>query len=161
MNNTNYTTSFTVEQSPEEVFRAIANARGWWSQAIEGDTDRLGAVFAYHFKDLHRCRLKVVELTPNQKIVWEVLENHFTFTKDKTEWTGTKISFEITQKDRRTEVRFVHIGLVPECECYNACSEGWRTYINESLRRLITTGRGQPNVGDAVTGSEEALAEHR
>ncbi len=45
MSDQNYTTSFTVDQSPEEVFAAINNVRGWWSQAIEGSTDKLGAEF--------------------------------------------------------------------------------------------------------------------
>ena len=157
MKNENFTTSFTVDQSPAEVFAAVKNVRGWWSHAIEGDTDELGAVFAYHFKDLHRCRIKIVEFVPNQKVVWQVLENHFSFTQDTTEWTGTKISFEVREKNGKTEVRFTHIGLAPHYECYKACSEGWETYINGSLRSLITTGKGQPNLGDAVTQSERRL----
>ena len=158
MNNKNYTTSLTVNESPEEVFNAINNVRGWWSQEIDGETDKLGAVFAYQFKDIHRCQLKIVEFIPNQKVVWQVLENHFNFTEDRTEWVGTKITFEISQRSGKTEIRFTHVGLVPQYECYNACSDGWRTYINGSLRKLITTGAGQPNVGEAITAGERALS---
>jgi hypothetical protein len=50
-----YQVSFLVKNSPEEVFDAINNVRGWWSQAIEGDTDRPGASFHYHYQDVHRC----------------------------------------------------------------------------------------------------------
>jgi len=46
--NHNYTASFTVDQSPEEVFGAINNVRGWWSEEIEGITDKLGAKFKFH-----------------------------------------------------------------------------------------------------------------
>jgi hypothetical protein len=43
MNNQNFTAAFSVDQSPEEVFDAINNARGWWSEEIDGRTDKLGA----------------------------------------------------------------------------------------------------------------------
>jgi hypothetical protein len=45
MSGQNYTTTFTVDQTPEEVFRAVANVRRWWSEEITGDTDKLGAEF--------------------------------------------------------------------------------------------------------------------
>jgi hypothetical protein len=53
--------------------------------------------------------------------------------------------FEIKSKDGKTELRFTHIGLVPTFECYGGCSGAWGFYINDSLRSLITTGKGAPN----------------
>src|SRR5687767_9101302 len=138
MTEQNYTTSFTVDKTPEEVFNAINNVRGWWSQEIEGDTDKVGAVFYYHYRDIHRCTLKVIELLPGKKVVWRVLHNDFNFTKDKTEWNNTEIVFEIAKQGDQTEVKFTHVGLTPVYECYNACSEGWATYILSSLKNLIT-----------------------
>jgi hypothetical protein len=157
--NQNYTTTFTVDQTPAAVFNAINNVRGWWSQAVEGDTDKVGTVFYYHYQDLHRCTVKITELTPAKKVAWHVLFNYFSFVDDKTEWTGTDVVFEIAPKGDKTEVRFTHIGLVPTYECYGACSDGWGNYINNSLWSLITTGKGQPNVGEAVTDSERVLSE--
>lgn len=156
--NQSYTATFTVDQTPAEAFTAINNVRGWWSQAIEGDTDKLGAVFYYHYQDIHRCTFKITEFVPGQKVVWHVLQNYFNFVQDKTEWTGTDVVFELTQKDDQTEVRFTHVGLMPAYECYPVCSDGWGTYINGSLRSLMTAGQGQPNVGEAITASERALS---
>jgi hypothetical protein len=85
------------------------------------------------------------------------VENYFAFTEDKREWTGTDIVFTIAKQGDKTEVHFTHVGLVPTNECYPVCSDGWGTYINGSLLSLITTGTGQPNVGEAITESERAL----
>jgi hypothetical protein len=158
MNNHNFTTHFTVEQTPDAAFAAITNVRGWWSQAINGPTDTAGGEFDYRFQDVHRCRIRVTDLIPGRKVVWLVLDNYFSFTQDETEWTGTTIVFDISRTGDGTEVRFTHEGLVPEYECYHACTEGWSTYINKSLRALIETGKGDPNVGDPMTGTERALA---
>lgn len=142
---TDYTTSFTVDQSPQQAFAAINNPRAWWSQAIEGDTDQPGAVFDYHYQDVHRAKFKITEFVPDKKVVWHVVENHFNFIQDETEWVDTDIVFEITSKGDQTEVRFTHIGLVPAYECYDVCANAWGSYITRSLRDLITTGKGQPN----------------
>ena len=142
--NQNFNITILVEQTPKEVFNAINNVCGWWSEEIEGSADKLNAEFLYHYKDVHICKMKIVEFIPNEKVVWLVLDNHFSFTKDETEWKGTKISFEISKKENQTQLVFTHIGLVSEYECYDVCREGWTNYINNSLYSLITSGKGSP-----------------
>ncbi len=144
-----FTTALVVDQTPEEVFNAINNVRGWWSEEIEGRTDKLNEEFDYHYKDIHISKMKLIEVIPNEKIVWLVMDNYFDFTKDKKEWTGNKIIFEITEKDNKTHLRFTQMGLVPEYECYDVCHDGWTHYINNSLRNLIATRKGQPNAAES------------
>lgn len=145
MSSTNFTTAFAVDQSPEDAFDAITNVRGWWSGQIDGDTDKLGAEFTYRYQDVHYSKQEITELVPNKKVVWRVLDAYLDFTEDPAEWKGTEITFEVARKDDQTEVRFTHLGLVPEFECYDSCSTAWGFYINSSLRNLITTGQGTPN----------------
>ena len=145
MTTKDFTTTILVDNTPEEVFDAINNVRGWWSEEIDGSTDKLNSEFDYHYEDVHRCKIKIIELVPNKKVVWSVLDNYFKFTKDKSEWKGTKIIFEIAEKDNKTEMRFTHHGLVPAYECYEICRDAWTGYIQKSLRNLITAGKGQPN----------------
>jgi hypothetical protein len=145
MTNQDFTTTFSVEQSPEKVFNAITNVRGWWSEEIEGATDKLGAEFIYRYEDVHRCKMKITEFVPGERIVWLVLDNYFNFTEDKTEWKGTQVIFEVLRKGDQSEIRFTHSGLVPEYECFQVCSNAWSSYINGSLRSLITTDKGKPN----------------
>ena len=84
-----------------------------------------------------------------------VLDSYLSFVEDKTEWNGTKITFDISKKGDKTEVRFTHLGLVPEYECFENCSSAWGFYINRSLRNLITTGKRQPNPTEEA-GEERA-----
>jgi hypothetical protein len=157
--NQHYTATFTVDQTPEEAFAAINNIRGWWSQAIEGDTNKLGAEFEYHYQDVHRCTFRITEFVPGKKVVWHVLDNYFNFVKDKNEWIGTDVVFEIAKKDDKTEVHFTHVGLVPVYECYDVCSNAWSSYITGSLRNLITTGKGQPNPIEEIVSKARHMSD--
>jgi hypothetical protein len=145
MNNQNFTTTILVDQTPKQAFDAINNVRGWWSENIEGGTEKLNDEFTYEVKDLHRCRMKLTEVIPDKKVDWLVLDNYFSFVKDQNEWKGTKVSFDISKQGEKTQIRFAHIGLVPEFECYEICENAWSDYINNSLRNLIATGKGTPN----------------
>ena len=142
-----FTTTLVVDQSPEEVFKAINNVKGWWSEGVKGGTEELNDDFTYRHKEFHYSKQQLVEVVPNEKVVWLITDSTINFVENKSEWTGTRVSFEITRKGDKTEIRFVHRGLVPELECYDACSGGWNYYL-PSLLSLITTGKGTPDPKD-------------
>lgn len=146
MNNQDFTTSFLVDQTPQEVFDAINNVRGWWSGEIKGTTGTIGSEFTYSYKDVHRSKQKITELIPGKKIVWYVTDAYLSFVPDKDEWKGTRIIFEITKKGDKTEVRFTHSGLTPKFVCYGDCSNAWEKLINDNLRGLIVSGKAQDDV---------------
>jgi hypothetical protein len=145
MKNKSYSNSFLTDKSPEEAFQAISNFRGWWSEEIEGNTDQLGETFFYHYKEVHLCKLKLTTATPNQKLVYDVTDNHFSFTSDPTEWKGTKLVFDISTENGKTKVTITHEGLTPEDECYEICHESWNNYFSNSLFNLLENGKGYPN----------------
>src|SRR5579872_7473800 len=92
-----FSTSIVVDQSANDVFQGVNNVRGWWSENIEGSTDRLDAEFLYGYKDVHVSKMKIVEWVPNRRVVWLVLENQFNFTGDRNEWKGNRIVFDISE----------------------------------------------------------------
>src|SRR5947209_895153 len=118
MSEPSYTTSITVDSTPAEVFAAITDVRGWWSEEVEGSTDRVGAEFRYRGHDdadtvEHLATIRVDELVPGRRVVWRVLDNSMSFIDDQTEWVDTEIRFDISAQDGGTTVRFTHAGLVP------------------------------------------------
>ena len=150
MNDQSYRTTLVVQTTPDQAFEAINDVRGWWSQDVDGRTDTVGAEFAYRGNqdgvNVHRARIRVTELVPGQRVVWHVLDNWMSFIDDQSEWKGTEIRFELSARDGGTQVRFTHVGLTPAYECFDVCRDAWGTYVNESLRRLIETGVGQPTL---------------
>lgn len=146
MDTQNFTTTLLVDQTPREVFNAITNVRGWWSEEIEGATSQLNDEFIYQVKDVHYSKMKIIEVIPDKTVVWFVTYNYLNFVKDKSEWTGTKVRFEISQQGNKTQLLFTHEGLVPAFECYDVCSPAWTQYVQKSLLSLITTGKGHPNM---------------
>jgi hypothetical protein len=143
---TSFSTTILVDQTPAEAYAAINNVRGWWSEDIDGPTDTEGGEFTYHNDPTHRCTIRVWELVPGARVVWIVVDNVFDFTEDETEWNDTEVRFDIVPRGDETEIRFSHIGLVPDYECFDVCSGAWDFYINTSLRGLIRTGEGLPNL---------------
>ena len=145
MNQENFTTSILVDKDPAAAFDAIKNFRAWWSEEIEGNTDQLNETFFYHYKDVHLSKIKLIEVIPEKKLVYQVIDNQFNFTKDKSEWINTKLVFDLIPEGGKTKIVFTHEGLVPAYECYNVCHDAWSGYIQGSLKSLITIGIGKPN----------------
>jgi hypothetical protein len=143
-----HTVELVLHRTPQEVYDAVGNVRGWWSESVVDDTASAGAEWDYRYQDVHSCRIRVAEAVPGERVAWEVLENHFTFTADPREWVGTRIVFEIAPSGDGTVLTFTHEGLVESHECYGVCVQGWDFYVGESLRELVETGRGRPSTFD-------------
>ncbi|MGK9126298.1 SRPBCC domain-containing protein [Olivibacter sp. SA151] len=149
--NKSFSTTLVVNAKPQEVFKAVNNVRGWWSENINGDTDKLHSEFSYHYQDVHRAKMKITEMVPNEKVVWHVLDNYFKFAQEKTEWKDTYVIFELSEKDGKTTLRFTHQGLVPAYECFQICHDAWTHYVQNSLKDLILTGKGSATPRDDET----------
>ena len=146
MEQQDFTTSILVDQTPMEAFDAINNVRAWWPGEIEGNTTKLDDEFIYRYKKIHYSKQKLLEVIPGNKVVWLVTDSSLNFVENKTEWTGTKIIFEISKNNNKTWVRFTHQGLIPQYECFDSCSNAWSDIIKNGLRNLITTGTGKASL---------------
>lgn len=150
-----FTMTLLVDQTPREVFNAVTNVRGWWSEGIKGGTEKLNDEFLFEVEGVHRSRQKLIEVVRDRRVVWLVTDSDMSFLRDRSEWTGTKVVFEIDRYGDMTKLTFTHQGLSPEVECYDACAPAWTEYVRHSLFRLITTGQGDPNLEGRLTAALE------
>jgi hypothetical protein len=143
MNQQNYQSSIAADFTPSEAFESIGRVNEWWSKNIEGSAEKLNDVFTVHFGETF-VTFKVTESIPGKKIAWHVTDCFLPWLKDKTEWNGTTVMFEISALGHNTQVTMTHIGLVPEIECFEGCKLGWDKYFKGSLFKLLTEHAGVP-----------------
>jgi activator of Hsp90 ATPase-like protein len=146
MKKQDYTAIIAVNATPQKAFNAINSVTKWWTDDLQGSSQKPGDEFTVTFGDMHVSTQKLIEVIPDKKVVWLVTYSKLSFIEDKGEWTNTKISFEIIDNDNKTEIHFTHYGLVPEAECYNSCTKGWDYFIKGSLFKLLTQGKGTPGL---------------
>ncbi|OOG71126.1 SRPBCC domain-containing protein [Algoriphagus sp. A40] len=144
MEKSDFSLTLLSNQSPEEVFKAITDVRTWWSgfysEKFEGNSKNLHDEFSFRTGDgIHYSKHKLIEVIPNKKVVWLVTDSKLDFLEHKTEWTGTKVVFEISIKGDETQLIFTHKGLSPESECYGACAPAWTQYLEQKLRPMINS----------------------
>ncbi len=142
--NEHYTATISVDQTPDQVFAAITDVRGWWNQNIVGGTADLDDEFVFSDQGIRFSQFRLTEVVPGARVVWKLLDSYLGFVADHDEWTNTRVIFDIAATAEGTTVHFTHEGLTAAGECFEACSRGWDFYIYKSLPMLITTGTGDP-----------------
>jgi hypothetical protein len=152
MRTNHFHTIISVDATAAEAFRCINDVTKWWTENVEGDSHRLNDEFTVQFADVHYSRQRLVELVPDRKVVWLINDSRLNFVSNKNEWNNHRIVFEIITDNNQTQVHFTQIGLVPEIECYDACSNAWSQYIQQSLFNLITKGKGNPEKKETKKG---------
>lgn len=137
-----YTTTINVARPTMDVFNAINQVTKWWSEDFEGSCAQVNDVFIINHAGLHYSKQKVIEFIPATKIVWLVTESKLDWLKkNKDEWTGTRMIFEIIGDGKEASLAFRHEGLGPDKACYETCKKGWDIVIDRWLRHFILFGQ--------------------
>lgn len=142
----NYSNEIDVNASPESVYQALTKfIPQWWSAHFEGVSDKEGRIYTVRFGDSIYKTFEVTQLQPDEKVVWVVKDSVIDIPelKNKTEWIGTTINWEIEDRNDSTLLRLTHIGLTPRIECYDICQAGWAQFLS-SLKAFTETGEGTP-----------------
>lgn len=138
----NFTFSFESSKTPDVIFELLLDVQKWWvglyDEKIEGASHQIGDEFSFNAGGgLHYSKQRLVEISPNKKIEWLVVDSKLSFLKDESEWTNTKICFEIYKEKDKTIVSFTHDGLVSEIECFEQCSSAWTQYLQKLKLKLM------------------------
>jgi len=128
---------FHINGPKEEVYNALTSIDGlsnWWTVQTSGEASLNGAL-EFRFGELGCNKMKITALKPGELVKWECIDG-------PGDWIGTKISFQLDEKDGKTRVRFEHAGWKEENDFFGACSFSWGRYM-ESLRQLCQAGKGE------------------
>jgi hypothetical protein len=134
------TETIEVSQPPPSVFSRLKDLSRWWGGPdLATGAAEAGDEFTIIHGDTHYSRQRVTQVVPDTRIVWLDTESRLNWLQnDKSEWTVTKMIFEITAENDSTRLRFTHEGLPPGKESYARCAEGWAMVITEWLFDFIT-----------------------
>ena len=133
--------SFQSSKSSREIYKLLLQLEKWWTgfygESITGQCQKLGDEFEFLAGGgAHYTKQKLIELVPNEKIAWEVIDCNLRFVKEHEEWMGTKIYFQIQDLGSSRKITFKHLGLTPNFECYGSCSGAWTEYM-EALKSKL------------------------
>jgi hypothetical protein len=144
MKNQDYHASMVAKITPKEALDEISRVTDWWGKHFEGRSQKINDVFTVRFGSGDMYKMRVSELIPDTKIVWEVVDSFKTGVKDATEWTGTKILWEVSEQKDGIRIDMTHLGMNPDIECYGVCTQGWDYLLQKSLLKLLTENKGNP-----------------
>ncbi len=83
MKEQDYTVSITVNATAQEAFNSINSVSKWWTENLEGSSQKLNDEFTVRFGDVHYSKQNLVEVVPDKKVVWLVTDSKLNFLKDK------------------------------------------------------------------------------
>ena len=139
-----------IKSSPDEVYKALTTREGlagWWTHDTQGE-GKVGGSLKFRFTvggtEIGGFDMKVLELQPARRVLWQVVGG-------PGEWIGTKISWELKQEGEYSIVLFKHLDWKEPVEFMHHCSTKWAIFLM-SLKSLVETGKGAPSPDDVQIG---------
>jgi uncharacterized protein YndB with AHSA1/START domain len=131
-----------IEAQPRDVYSALTTRdrlAGWWTGEVEGRSE-IGSAIHFGFGDRGFFDMKVLELEPDKRVVWQVVDG-------PNEWIGTEVRWDLSPVGAGTTIRFKHQGWREPMDFMHHCSTKWATFLM-SLKSLLETGKGAPFPND-------------
>jgi hypothetical protein len=144
MNKHDYHSTIVAKITPKEALDKISRVSEWWAKDFDGRSQKLNDVFTVRFGNGDMYKVKVSEIIPDKKIIWDVIDSYQGWHKNHAEWVGTQIVWEVFPQKDNIEVMMTHVGLVPEFECFDKCSQGWDYLLQKSIFRFLSENIGLP-----------------
>jgi uncharacterized protein YndB with AHSA1/START domain len=127
-----------VKAPAPETYKALTVREplsGWWTTDTQGAFN-VGGVVEFRFGTRGRIDMKVIELDPDKRVVWQVVDG-------PAAWIGSRVSFELRPEGGNTIVLFKHEGWKEPSEMMHHCSTKWAMFLM-SLKSFVETGTGAP-----------------
>jgi uncharacterized protein YndB with AHSA1/START domain len=124
--------------SPQAAYKALTarhDLATWWTTDTRG-ASTVGEVIHFQFGDKGFFDMKVLELEPARRVLWQVVDG-------PKEWIGTRVRFELSRDGDYTTLLFTHEGWKEPVEFMYHCSTKWAVFLM-SLKSLLETGKGAP-----------------
>lgn len=121
-----------------KVYEALTTQTGLgeiWTKKLVVKPEN-GFVNEFDFNDNYATKMKIVELEENKHILWECIDSD-------PEWIGTKISFDLAEKDGVTSVILKQLDWREVTEFYRWCNYNWAMFLY-SLKLYCEEGKGMP-----------------
>ncbi|PKD20838.1 ATPase [Salegentibacter salinarum] len=120
------------------VYDALTSEEGLghvWTKNLKVQPE-IGFINEFDFEEDYITKFKIIELKENSKIVWECLASD-------EEWVGTRVSFELSEKDGITAVILKHYDWRERTDFYRWCSYNWGMFLF-SLKTYCENQKGLP-----------------
>ncbi|HVI45052.1 MAG TPA: SRPBCC domain-containing protein [Chitinophaga sp.] len=128
--------NLVIKVSPEKVYDAITTRKGiesWWCKQTTAKPEK-GFVNVFVFGQF-RNEMKITELS-HKRVAWDCINSI-------EEWTGTKVSFDLEERDGNTLLRFTHGDWKSATDLFASCNYDWAKFLR-SLKSFCETGEGEP-----------------
>lgn len=135
--------------SLDDAYKALTTCEGlsaWWANNTQGE-NKVGGVLKFRFGDRGGFDMKVLQLDPARRVLWQVIDG-------PAEWIDTKVSFDLRQEGDWTIIFFKHQGWKEPVEFMHHCSTKWGVFLI-SLKSLLENGKGAPYPDDIKLDSWE------
>jgi Activator of Hsp90 ATPase homolog 1-like protein len=122
-----------IDAPPNRVFPLVASADGfkqWWAADVSGN-DAAGPIELGFFNRSTVYRLRSNESTKPQHASW--------LCESGKEWSGTRLLFDLTEQNGKTQLRFTHADWAAETEYFTSCNTTW----GELMFRLKAAAEGK------------------